>query len=159
MARPRLIILIGNIGSGKTTTVKEYAKDGYNVICRDDFRTMLGAGKYKFDAKTERPIHSAARALLESLMIEDLDIIVDETNVSKRGRQQIIKTAKAFGYSITGIVMPRLSRAQSIENRKKDTLRENTAEVWGQVWDRFNRAYEEPTLDEGFDSLIWRDEP
>jgi predicted kinase len=153
-----LIILVGNIGSGKTTTVKKYAEQGYCVVCRDDFRTMLGGGSYKFDTRTEKAIHQASRTLLENLMVENLDIIIDETNTTKRGRKTIINTAKLFGYNVIGIVMPQLTKEKSIENRIKDNLRQNTIETWGKVWDMFNRMYETPELKEGFDELIWETE-
>jgi predicted kinase len=153
-----LIILIGNIGSGKTTTVKKYAKEGYCVVCRDDFRTMLGGGIYKFNTRTERAIHQASRTLLENLMVESLDIIIDETNVTKRGRKTIIHIAKLFGYHVIGIVMPQLTKEKSIANRIKDNLRQTTVEQWGKVWDMFNRMYDEPELKEGFDELILESE-
>jgi predicted kinase len=153
-----LVILIGNIGSGKTTTVKKYAKEGYCVVCRDDFRTMLGGGTYKFDTQTEKAIHRATRTLLENLMVENLDIIIDETNTTKRGRGQLISLGKLFGYNIIGIVMPKLTKQKSIANRMKDTLRHYTVEKWEAVWDMFNRMYEEPELKEGFDELILESE-
>ena len=157
MNRPRLIILTGNIGSGKTTTVKEYASEGYHVVCRDDFRTMLGGGNYKFNVTTERAIHLASRALIEGLMDEQLDIIVDETNVTKASRKSLIQLGKLYGYLITGIVMPRLPKATSLRNREKDDLRGSGLFVWSMVWDKFDKQYEEPSLDEGFNSLMWKD--
>jgi predicted kinase len=157
MSQARLIILVGNIGSGKSTVAKEYAKEGFRVICRDDMRTMLAAGGYLFEPALERAIHRASRALLENLMIDQIDVLIDETNMTKRGRKELISLGKLFNYAITGVVMSELSKAKSIANRAKDNLRGNGLYIWSQVWQKFNNAYDKPSLDEGFDSLIWKD--
>ncbi len=54
--KPEIIILVGNIGSGKTTLAKKYAKKGYVIIARDDLRYNIGAGQYVFDRKLEKAI-------------------------------------------------------------------------------------------------------
>jgi len=38
MDKKELIILVGNIGTGKTTESKKLAKKGYIIISRDAFR-------------------------------------------------------------------------------------------------------------------------
>ena len=160
MNKPRLIILIGNIGSGKSTTSREYAKEGFRIVCRDDMRTMLAGGGngYVFEPPLERAIHRASRVMLENMMLDQIDILVDETNMTRRGRKEIIDLGKMFGYAITGIVMPELSKAQSIANRAKDNLRGNGLYIWSQIWQKFHNMYDKPELDEGFDSLLWKDE-
>lgn len=159
MDKARLIILIGNIGSGKSTTSREYAKEGFRVICRDDMRTMLAGGGngYVFEPPLERAIHRASRVMMENMMIDQINILIDETNMTRRGRKEIISMARLFGYSVTGVVMPELSKAQSIANRVKDSLRGNGLYVWSLVWQKFHDAYDKPELNEGFDSLLWKD--
>ena len=48
-----LIILVGNIGSGKSTYAKKYQKKGYIVIARDQLRYAIGGGEYIFNTKYE----------------------------------------------------------------------------------------------------------
>lgn len=55
----KLIILIGNIGCGKSTLAKKLVKKGYCIISRDSFRYMIGAGNYIFDLKYEPAVKCA----------------------------------------------------------------------------------------------------
>ena len=47
----KIIVLVGNIGSGKTTWIKKFlkkTKGKYVVVSRDAIRYMMGGGKYIF---------------------------------------------------------------------------------------------------------------
>jgi predicted kinase len=87
IARPHAIIMVGVPRCGKTTKVQELVKRGYTPVCRDDIRRALGV---RFDKDLEKEVHKIDRVMLEALIIRGVPIVVDETNVTKHGRKQII---------------------------------------------------------------------
>lgn len=154
--QPELVILIGNIGTGKSTVSKEYANNGYIIVCKDSMRTMLGAGSYVFDVKLEPLIHQATTDMITRLMKQQKNIVVDETNMDKKTRATYIDLAYRYNYKRVACVMPVLSKEDSIVNRMKDSLRGTPIYIWEEVWEKFNKRYQEPTHGEGFTEIIKR---
>ena len=155
--RPELVILVGNIGSGKSTLCKRYIKKGFVVISRDSLRYMIGAGEYIFDLKYEPAIHAANLAILESFLAWGHNVVMDEVNVSRKLRSAYISIARGMishEYKITGIVLPRLSKEVSVQRRLQSPHGNFPRSTWEQVWENFNRMYESPTKSEGFDKII-----
>lgn len=150
----RLVVLVGNIGGGKTTITNDLVKLGYNVISRDAMRYMLGNGQYVFELITEKIINKIALSMLRQMVQKNLDIIIDETNMSVAIREEILKIANKKNYETIAYVMPKISKRKSIERRLSNNHGNTTKEVWSEVWEKFNAMYEEPTHDEGFDKVI-----
>lgn len=155
--QPELVILVGNIGSGKSTVSKWYTTDGYLAVCKDSIRTMLGSGRYIFDKKLEPLIHQATTDMVIRLMKQQKNIVLDETSMDKKTRDIYIFYGHQYDYKVTAVVMPQFSKEDCIVNRMKDTLRGTPLHVWEEVWEKFNKRYQEPTLGEGFDEIIKRE--
>jgi len=149
----KLTILVGNIGSGKSTKARELVKQGYRVVSRDAVRYMMGAGSYVFDTTLEPTIKRSIHALLEEFLKDDVDIVYDEVNVSKEMREPIIRLAKKYNYEITAIVIPSNDRELCINRRLNDPHGEFDRGDWEYVWETFNDMYERPTLDEGINII------
>jgi len=149
----RLIILVGNIGTGKSTLVHDLVKLGYIIISRDALRYMIGGGEYVFDLDTEKIIKKTAISMLRQLVRKKFDVVIDETNMSIEQRAEMLAIANKAGYTTTAIILPRISKKKSIERRLSNNHGNTTKKVWGEVWERFNAMYEEPTADEGFDKI------
>lgn len=154
MKKPELILLVGNIGSGKSTKAREFAKQGYKVICRDQIRTMLAGGGYLFDPYMEIYINTALDQLFRSLVKFGADLVIDQTNMDKNTRKHYIDYAEQFGYTVKAYVMPALIKETCVFRRMYDNRREMTEEKWGEVWEHFNKKYEEPSKKEGFDEIV-----
>jgi predicted kinase len=148
------IILIGNIGSGKTTIAQKLVKKGFIVVSRDSLRYGLGAGKYIFNQKYEKAIKKATFYLFSKLLDTGVNIIVDEVNFSKETRKRYIRKAKQKEYQVIGIIMPIIPREECINRRMKNPHGQPNRRTWRYVWDMFNSIYDEPTLKEGFKKLI-----
>ena len=149
-----LIMMVGNIGSGKSTLVKKLVKQGYLVVSRDALRLMVGGGEYRFDYDLEPEIYRIEKYALELLTSFNYDIIIDETNMRRFIRKVYLDIAKCQDYTTTAIIMPRLSKAESIKRRMKNNHGKTTISIWREVWDKFNQVYEKPTLEEGFNRVI-----
>ncbi|RLF58119.1 MAG: hypothetical protein DRN27_06200, partial [Thermoplasmata archaeon] len=102
-----LIILVGNIASGKSTMVKSLVKKGFRCVSRDGIRYSLGNGEYIFDALCETAVRKSAQRLALELVKSDIEkIVIDETNMSISSRSYYITLAKAHDYKCVAIVMP-----------------------------------------------------
>ena len=149
-----LVLLVGNIASGKSTLAKKWVDNGYRVISRDAVRYMVGAGNYTFDPDLEPTIKKGTLALMQEFLKDDIDIMCDEVNVSKRLRKPTIELAKQYGYTIVAVVMPRLEQAISVNRRLNAPHGKADSSIWEIVWSNFDEMYEEPTIDEGITNII-----
>ncbi len=148
----QVIILTGNIGSGKTTTTKKLQKDGYLVISRDSLRYAIGAGEYIFNTDYEPIIKIAALEHFKKFLKLGVNIVIDEVNIAKTSREPYIKAAKEEGYRIVSLIMPKLSKEESVKRRMNNPANQ-TKKIWEDVWNGFDRRYEYPTIEEGFDKI------
>lgn len=146
-----LYLLVGNIGSGKSTKATQMS-NSCAVICRDKMRSMLGGGNY--DLGFEWDISRACTVLMRSMMRRGVDIVIDETNLTKKYRREKILIAKEFGYKIIAMILPEIPKALSVLRRLNDDARGFDGKKWGEVFDSFQSRATNPTKEEGFDDII-----
>lgn len=149
-----LIILIGNIGSGKSTYTKKYQKKGYVVIARDQLRYAIGGGQYVYKRKYESIIWEADFYMFANFLDMGVDIVLDEININKKMRMQYIVYAKEKGYKITAIEMPKFSKTESVARRMTNPHGQPNKKLWNSVWSKFDKMYEKPTKQEGIHKII-----
>lgn len=152
----KLIIMVGNIGSGKSTLTKQYIKEGYVAISRDSLRYMIGAGEYVFDKQLEKGIKKSSLLCLEEFMKLGVDIVWDECNMTVKTRRNPILIAKKYNYTITCVLFPKFSQSFCVKRRMTNPHGQPNSELWKMVWEQFDIAYEEPSLEEGFSTIIRR---
>jgi len=152
--KPKIVLLIGNIGSGKSTTAKKYVKKGYLSASRDAFRYMLHADNYIFDRSLEQAIHRAHMATIEALLSTGRNIVVDEVNARPSGRKQTIKLAKKYDYSVYAHVLPAWSKQECLRRRKADPHGTFNKRDWLEVWEMFDDGMQPPDKTEGFTGII-----
>lgn len=148
------IILIGNIGAGKSTHVRKLVGEGYRIVSKDAIRYMLGGGEYIFDEKLEEVVHKVAIDTLKYLLDKGYSIAIDETNMSKEKRQEYLNHVIHFRYVRTALLLPKISKEESVRRRLGSNHGDTSKEVWEDVWEIKNNEYEEPTYDEGFHNII-----
>ena len=153
--KKELLILIGNIGTGKSTFVKSLVKKGFICVSRDGIRYSLGGGQYIFSALCEQAVKATVKKLALELVKSEVEkIVIDETNMSISSRSYYITLAIAYGYKCVAIVMPQLSMNDCVKRRLSNNHGAFTKEVWQEVWTNFSNRYEKPTLKEGFDKIV-----
>ena len=154
--KPEFIIMVGNIGAGKSTLVKEFVELGYRVISKDAIRYMLGGGKYIFDLELERAVDEITKNAVIDLTYRGYNVVIDETNMDSLERGDYlhyIHENKNQTYEKTAIVFPRLSKEESVKRRLQSNHGDTPKEVWEGVWEIKNKAYQVPTKEEGFDTI------
>jgi predicted kinase len=156
MNKPELVLLIGNIGSGKSTFCKKLISKGFShvIISRDSLRYMIGAGKYRFEPKIEKAIWDSELNIIDNFMFLGQNILVDEVGITKSMRARYSFLARKWNYSITVIEMPRYSMKKSVNRRLKDPHGQPDRKLWESVWKKFDAMYEKPTKSEGFAKII-----
>ena len=147
--------MMANIGGGKSTMAKNYVEKGYVVISRDNLRYAIGNGEYIFNLDYEPIIGQTEMFMLRKFLKQGVNIVIDECNVSRGARKRLIDVINDYeDYRITVIRMPRFSMNDSIKRRLQNNHGDTPAEVWEGVWERFNESWDEPTLEEGINSII-----
>ena len=155
----KAILMVGNVGSGKGTWIKkflsEHTDEKWAVVSKDALRFMLGGGRYIFDPEVFEPyIDYVAKEMISDLLDDEINIIVDETNVDAVQRADIIELIWDDVKTIA-VVMPVIDKNESMLRKSKpETDYGYSIKTWEGVWERKNGKYVEPHEYEGFDEII-----
>ncbi len=160
----KLYIMVGNVGSGKSTWIRKFLSEQNDqkdekwvVVSKDAIRWMLGSGdKYLFDPDClEYSIEQLSNDMIYDLLTCDVNVIVDETNEDVFSRQNILELV-ASSVETTAVCMPFVDRLESLKRKSNpDANYGYGRETWGEVWRRKNDAFVAPSLDEGFDKILY----
>lgn len=149
-----LILIVANIGEGKTTLAKQYQEKGYIVIGKDSLRYGIGAGNYIYKQEYEPIIWETEINMLDSFMNIGVDIVIDSVCVGKSMRARYISFAKIYGYKVKCHILPNLTMKEAVDRRLQNPHGQNDRALWEHTWIKFQAKYEEPSLDEGIDEII-----
>ena len=153
--KPTLVILVSNIACGKSTAARKLHEVGYYVISLDGFRRMIGGGEYVFDSVIEEEFYQPEEFFLKWLMKKKVNIVVDDAkNVNSGFRKRFIDISKRNKYNIIVIELPRFSKKKCVDARMRNPHGYYQRNVWEETWDKFNRWYQEPVLEEGIKGII-----
>lgn len=151
-----VIILVGNIGSGKTTLAKRLCELDCVVASADGIRYAIGAGDYRFDKSLEGVVWTVEYFMFEELLSKGRTIVVDDaSNISPYFRAKYLYILlKHPIYRKIAVIMPGLNMVESVNRRMMSNHGNNDFNTWKSVWEKFDDAYVEPTKKEGFDKII-----
>ena len=153
----KLHIIVGNVGSGKTTYSKHlyytrFVCMGHKVFAvnDDDLTSMLNIGQYSIPFFTSEywKVYDKVRiGIVESLMQleEKHEIIFDGFTPSRESRKPLLDLAIKYGYEVTLHVY---NGPDNLDNRIEN-CRAQEEFVWKRVHGRFKSLYESPSEDEG----------
>ena len=154
-----LIILVGNIGCGKSTLARKYARKGYIIMNGDGLLTSIQGGIYGLYNPDMKPVHDEIeQEVIVSALVGGFSVVVDKTNMTKKVRKMYFDIVR---YVIHQITMNRITvRAidwgpgyQYTLNRRLDNPGGIKKSVWVNVHEQMKHDYEKPSLKEGFDEV------
>ena len=143
----RMILLCGNIGSGKSTKARDLCDNQNFTKCvsKDAIRYMLGAGNYKFELFFEKAIEDIALYSAERLLARCTTVVIDDCNMAEEFRKPYIDIAKRHGAKVEAIVLPELSMEESVKRRLGDNHGNGSKACWESVWSFFHDLYQVPS--------------
>ena len=140
LARPRICLLVGLPGSGKSTYLKQL---GVSVLSSDAIRALL------IDDPTNQTIHSRVFGTLRYLLRQRLELrrpvtYIDATNLTRKDRRTYIKTAELHDAAIEAIFFdtPEEVCMQRNASRNRVVPPEAIADM--------ARRFQPPSFEEGF---------
>ena len=141
-----MTIMCGLPRSGKSTWVKENKNENEVILSADELRYLIYNERFWIDG--EPMMWAIHGVILKMLLKQGVDIIVDETNITKVIREKIIKLAKKYDYKITGIEFntpKEICKERAIKTGQEDLL---------DVIDKMAEIYEPLDLiEENFDYM------
>lgn len=142
-------MMIGLPGSGKSTWCRDLYDegDGFNVyINRDTIRQEVFG--VEFDSSQEPKVKAVAIETYRNALQDGLNVILDNTNLSKHSRAEWIKIAKEYGADITAVFM-------NLDYKQAAARQENRErKVSVDVIRRMYLDLDPPSKDEGFSDII-----
>ena len=141
----KAILTVGVSASGKTTWAEQFVKEneGWVNINRDDIRfTILGERDWsKWNWKNEKRVTTVQEQLIFDAAIEEKNIIISDTNLNKKFREQMIQKLEEKGYTVTLKMFP-VSFEEAV---KRDTQRANGVgySVIAKQYEQWEEQFEE----------------
>jgi tRNA uridine 5-carbamoylmethylation protein Kti12 len=152
----KVYIMIGVIGSGKTTKAKEILKENPDAvyICRDDLRYAIGGGSYRFEEELEPVIKSTTRSIIASSLAKGYDVIIDECNITKKARRSYTTLAREADPFCELIFIYCEDNGHNVELRMQDS-RGTSEKKWEEVYINMTGAFETPSPEENYDKIVY----
>ena len=141
MSKPTAVITVGISCSGKSTRALELVKEGFYEINRDWIRfNLVQPGQdwrnYKFNKANEDKVSDIQGKMIMEASLDDLDIVISDTNLHAGRRAALIKYLEDLGYTVRIEALP----VSLTEAWKRDTYRLNGVgrDVIYRQWQQWN---------------------
>jgi len=128
---PKLVLMVGASGSGKSTYSSKLEKEGYEYFSLDASRIKYAkengvkgsnpidvyARAFAYCDKHRGPFRQYATRQFDDLLDAKENIIIDNTNVSRKARYDYIGAARNHGYEIVCALFP-ITKSELLKRQK-----------------------------------------
>lgn len=144
--KPTLYLMVGIVGSGKSTYAAKFAlRNNCEIVCPDDIREEL-TGDIG-DQSKNKEVFAMAETRARYFLTHDTSVLVDATCYNKKNRKTWQELAKSLQIRIVAVVMEAPFDICRERNQKRKRV------VPDFVIDKQIAGYQEPTLEE-FDAIL-----
>lgn len=156
MVAPKCFIMIGFIGSGKTTLSKHIANThNAHRLSTDDYIEQVAIEKNKsYNEVFKSTIKKAEKVFKESantFIEKKLNVVIDRTNLTSSGRKKFIDMFKNAGYTIIAVNVKTSKERRDEVNIERSVYGRS---VDDSIRNELESRYEEPIASEGFDHIM-----
>lgn len=149
-----IIILVGNIGSGKSTIAKKYAQRGYVIVNMDSIQQSIHGGEYgMYDPSMKEIYKSTEIRLIDACLSFGKSVVIDRTNMDSKRRKRFILNGMDHKAKIKVIDFGP-GHKKCLERRIKNDCRQLPQSVWEGVYQSMFESYEKPSAEEGIHEII-----
>ena len=145
MCKPKLVLMVGLPGSGKSTYAMTKFSKGYTILSSDSIRKEL------FGDEGSQENNKLVFETLYSHMVDALkhkrNVVVDATNINVKTRLWTLERVKDMKIKRIAILLE--TDIETCKERDK----KRTRKVEDYVIERYAKEFEAPTKAEGFDKI------
>ena len=155
-SQPYILMLVGPPLSGKDSLLKKINLDDVTIISRDDILMSLhDTNDYSeaFNQVDQKLVDKLLAQKIQDCITEKKDVIINMTNLSKKGRNRHLSKFPNNDYEKIAVVFPKLDIDEYI-NRNLKRKKENNKFIPVNVIQSMIENWQETTSDEGFDQII-----
>jgi len=148
-----LNLLVGNIGSGKSTIASKLARAGCTIVNMDAIQKSIAGGIYgAYDPNKKSVYHDIENIAIESSLKSGISVCVDRTNMDKKRRARFIEIGKKYTETIRCFDFG--PGNEKMFQRRLNSPRGIPVSTWKKVFNSMQAAYEKPDFSEGFSDII-----
>lgn len=148
-----LNILVGNVGSGKSTIARKLAHLGNAVVNMDSIQESISGGIYgAYDPEKKKIYQKIEDTTIEETLKSGMSVCIDRTNMDKKRRSRFIEIGKKYTNNIKCFDFG-CGTDEMLKRRLKDT-RGVPEKTWYKVFESMRESYEKPDTSEGFSEII-----
>jgi uridine kinase len=154
--KSKVILLVGPPLSGKDTYLKSEDFSDFTIISRDDILMSLhNTNDYSeaFNQVDQKLVDKLLVQKIQDCITEKKNVIINMTNLSKKGRNKHLCKFPNSDYEKIAIVFPKLNLCDYI-NRNDNRKKEDNKFIPLNVIQSMIENWQETTSDEGFDQII-----
>lgn len=147
-----MIILVGNIGLGKSTLAKKFAERGDIIISFDSMITSINGGSYSLYNELRRGFYRELRNRVISCAVNrGYNVVIDDANMTVHARKLLIRMAKKANMFV---MCYDFGEGTQLGLKRRMKHNKGYAGSWVKVYKKLKRSYVKPTINEGFDDLL-----
>lgn len=147
MSRPKLIIMCGLSGSGKSTIAKKLAEDMENtvIVSSDAIREEV-FGDYE-DIEHNADVFKIYHARIKNALENNHNVIADATNLTMKSRRATLENVKRMDIERICYIVPKPFEQCKTDNQNREHS------VPDEILDKQIRRFQIPFKEEGFEEI------
>lgn len=147
-------LLVGNIGSGKSTIARKLMNlEGGVIVNMDSLQQSIHGGEYdRYDNNLKQVYNATEESIIESALKEGRNVHIDRTNMDAKRRKRFIDLAMQYTNNIVCYDFGPGDDVFLMRRQKQN--RGIMPTQWKKVFDFMKSSYGKPAIEEGFSSIV-----